>query len=67
MSEFSTKRSAMAVAMVVLCRIFPRSGRAVLVVMRRLSLVGCDSGNDLIERGEDHVLEWRREVSSVVD
>src|SRR3974390_21017 len=33
-SEFSTRRSAMAVAMVVLYRMLPQSENAVLVVMR---------------------------------
>jgi hypothetical protein len=37
-SEFSTRRSAMAVAMVVLWRIFPQSEKAVLVVMSVLLL-----------------------------
>src|SRR5215469_18380157 len=40
-SEFSTKRSAIAVAMVVLCRILPQSENGVLVVISVLRLRLC--------------------------
>ncbi len=48
-SESLIKRSAMAVAMVVLYRIFPHSEKAVLVVMSVLLFVAVAGGDDLIE------------------
>ena len=63
-SEFSTSRSAMAVAMVVLKRMLPQSENAVLVVIMVDSLLAVARGDDLVKEVRGLLIE--RQVAKLV-